>query len=152
MTNKALALGAGMFALSLFAAVTSGRLVLWFSAAFFGLGLATFVLSRLRPPTLAIHSESMEMIGSLGGRQSYRYSDCGPFSVFKQTVARGQRVDWLTFDYEGKQPRTWLQRANSKMAGANSQLRVDGFEQSPHEIAALLNNYRDAARSLPDAP
>ena len=138
-----------MFAVALFAAVVTGSLVGWLGVAFFGLGLATFLVDRIRPTTLTIRPDSVEMTGPLGGRKSFRYSNCGPFGVFEKTVAMGQRVDWLTFDYDGKEPRSWLQRANLKTTGSNSQLRVDGYGRSPDAIAYLLNSYRDAALPRP---
>ncbi len=135
--------------MSLFAAVATGKLVGWFGVAFFGFGLAAFALDRVRPTTMEILQESLEVIGPLGGRKSYQYSSCGPFGVFRQSIARGQRVDWLTFDYDGEKPRTWPQRANSRMAGTNSQLRMDGFDEGADEIAELLNRYRARARAQP---
>ncbi len=144
--NKMLSVASAMFCLSLFAAVATGKLVGWFCVAVSGLALASLVLSRLRPTTLAIHPHGVERIGPLGGRKSYQYLHCGPFGVFKHTVV-GESIDWLTFNCHGMEPRTWLQRRNSKLTGANSQLRADGFEQSPDELAEILNCYRDAARS-----
>jgi hypothetical protein len=144
--NKMLSVASAMFCLSLFAAVSTGTLVGWFCVGVSGLALASLVLNRLRPRTLAIHPQGVERIGPLGGRTSHQYSHCGPFGVV-HAHGRGGSTDWLTFDCHGMEPRTRSQRRFSKLTGANSQLRADGFELSPDEVAELLNCYRDAARS-----
>jgi hypothetical protein len=108
-----------MFGIGLFAAISDGGIVLWFGVALFGCGLVLFVVDRIRRTTLAIDRYSVTVIGPFGGRKSYEIANCGPFGVLHQTVGRRGRIDWLTFDYQGKHPRTWLQRASAKTAGAN---------------------------------
>jgi hypothetical protein len=155
ITNKMLLLNTVMFGIGLFAAISDGGIVLWFGVALFGCGLVLFVVDRIRRTTLAIDRYSVTVIGPFGGRKSYEIANCGPFGVLHQTVGRRGRIDWLTFDYQGKHPRTWLQRASAKTgrgehSTSGGRLRIQSgcnrrtTEQLPRRSAPALGQRIDA--------
>ncbi len=136
-----------LLGVALFVAVAKGSVVGWIGTALCGYMLVALLIGRLRPTILVIGPDRMDLIGPFGGRRSFAYLCCGRFKVWEQPLPGGNLAFWLTFDYSGHRPVRWWQRTNSKWAGANTQLRADGFELSSYAIAKLLNSYRAAALS-----
>lgn len=135
---------------------TGSPIIGWACVGIFALVLAAGCLETFRPGHIIVTPSSFELLTSFGQRATYELVRCGPFETYRQELQtiRRREIWWVVFDYEGKEPSSWLQRANASMVRHNSQLKPDVFGLSAQPLADMFNRLRlDALdRATPASP
>lgn len=110
----------------------------WFTIAFFGLGLAIFIMQLIRPGRLTLDQNGFEQV-ILGRSLTCKWTEVSDFGVLK--VKHNKFVSFSRQQDEGKM----LAGVSKTLTGGHSGMLGDSFGMKPKELAILMNEYRDKA-------
>ena len=111
------------------------KLMGWFCAAFFGLGLPVFIMQLLRPGHLTLSKDGFEQV-ILGRTLACKWTEVSEFGIVK--IKRNKFVSFSRYEDEGKM----LAGISKSMTGGASGMLGDNFGMKTTELAMLMNDYR----------
>jgi hypothetical protein len=121
--------------------VSDGRAAGWFAAIFFALCVVVSAAMVVRPSRLVIDGSGMTSY-HLWRRDRFEFRECGPFSVWRNPIARSQTL--VVFDWEGAGRHRRLARLSKGLSGATSAL-PETYGMPAEQLALLLNRSRDCS-------
>ena len=117
---------------------TEDKLIGWFVFAFFGFGLIISIIQLIKPATLILTQDGFEQ-SSLGRKLNCSWHDVSEFGVTR--IQRSNYVSFSRQQDEGKM----LSNISKGITGGHSGTLGDTFGMKAHDLADLMNRYRDQA-------